>query len=102
MPYFIYRLQLSAKYRQKSNWNEDTEKIISEHFQYLKNNCDTGKLLLAGRTELDITDPFLFGITIFEAATMDEARKFADEDPAVKNEVMTSQLFPFSLALLRA
>lgn len=100
MEYFIYQLKLTPFYRKESNWTAQTRQIISTHFDYLKKNCDAGKVLLAGRTNLSIEDDNNSGICIFKAESMDDAKTFMDNDPAVMNEVMTARLFPFSLALL--
>jgi uncharacterized protein YciI len=100
MPYFIYQLKLSPAYRVESNWTDETRKIISDHFNHLKQNCDKGKVLLAGKSDLAISDTENFGICIFEAESKEDAQKFMDSDPTVINGVMTARLFPFSLAML--
>ena len=100
MEYFIYQLKLAPFYRKELNWTEQTRQIISMHFNYLKKNCDAGKVLLAGRTNLSIEDDNNSGICIFKAESANVARNFMDNDPAVLNGVMTARLFPFSLALL--
>lgn len=100
MEYFIYQLKLVPFYRKESNWTDETKKIISTHFNYLKKNCDEGSVLLAGRTNLSIEEDNNTGICIFKAESADGARNFMDNDPAVLNGVMTARLFPFSLAML--
>ncbi len=100
MEYYIYQLKLVPFYRKESNWTDETKKIISMHFNYLKRNCDEGRVLLAGRTNLGIEDDNNAGICIFKAESVDTARNFMDNDPAVINGVMTARLFPFSLAIL--
>ena len=59
-----------------------------------------GRVILAGRT-LNESDPSQFGVVIFEAESEDEARKVMEADDAVKEQIMTAQLFPFSVALIR-
>lgn len=100
MPYFIYQLSLTPHYRIESNWTEETREIISDHFNHLKRNCDNGKVLLAGRSDLDISNPENFGICIFKAESPAEAQQFMDSDPTVVHGVMTAKMFPFSLAML--
>jgi len=100
MEYFIYQLKLAPRYRKEANWTEQARQIISTHFNYLKENCDAGNVLLAGRTNLSIEDENNAGLCIFKVESADAARSFMDNDPAVKNGVMTAQLFPFSLAML--
>jgi len=100
MSYFIYQLRLAPLYRNESNWTEHTREIISAHFNYLKENCDKGQVLLAGRTALSIEEVNNYGICIFKSESAREAEKFMDNDPAVINGVMLARLFPFSMALL--
>ena|SRR5687768_8884718 len=100
MEYFIYQLKLLPKYRVQANWTEQTQQIISTHFNYLKKHCDEGKVLLAGRTGLSIEDDNNAGICIFRAESLEAAGDFMNNDPAVVNGVMTARVFPFSLAML--
>jgi uncharacterized protein YciI len=99
--HFIYILQLSPAYRQEENWTEETNDIISLHFNYLKNLVGEGKLLLAGKTAYHIDHPKNRGIVILSVDDEDSAYEIMLSDPAVKNNVMTAELHPFSLALLK-
>lgn len=76
----------------------EEERLVGEHFAYLKNLTEKGVVLLAGRT-LN-TDPSSFGIVIFKAGDEKEARKIFEEDPAVKAGVFKGDLFPYSVALV--
>jgi uncharacterized protein YciI len=75
----------------------DEQRIIGEHFTYLKQATADGTVLLAGRT-LN-TDPSSFGIVIFREASEEAARTFMESDPAVRAGVMKADLFPFGVAL---
>lgn len=55
---------------------------------------------MAGRT-LNESDPSQFGIVILEVDAEEEARKIMEEDDAVKEKIMTAQLFPFRVALIK-
>ena len=68
---------------------EIEERIISEHFAYLKDLMGKGVLILAGRTLNN--DYSSFGITIINAESDEEARRIMHEDPAVKNHVMRAE-----------
>jgi uncharacterized protein YciI len=61
---------------------------------------EQGIMLLAGRTENN--DNTTFGLVIFKAESEKEAREIMHNDPAVKNRVMRAELYPYSIALLRA
>lgn len=101
MPFFIYQLRLAPFYRDESSWTEKTRQIVSEHFNYLKQNCQKGKVLLAGRSDLAIADNENFGICIFKAPSRNEAQRFMDKDPCVIHGIMTAKLFPFSVAMYK-
>jgi uncharacterized protein YciI len=70
------------------------EKAINEHFDYLKEKRDEGKLILAGRCQQGE-----FGIVIFHASSDEEAESFVNNDPAVKGRVMSAEVHPFLVAL---
>ena len=83
----------------KENFNqtatEEENKIINEHFLYLKNLLEKKILILAG-PELNAK----FGIAVLETNTEAEARKIMENDPAIINKVFTAELFPFRVSLL--
>jgi len=76
----------------------DEERIVSEHFDYLKGLNEQDILILAGRTQN--TDPSSFGIVIFRAPSEVAARQVVDNDPAVSQGVMRAELYPYRVALI--
>jgi uncharacterized protein YciI len=99
MATFIYRLQLTDLemiHREHTPFEAD---VLDRHFAYLERLVAEGVVLLAGRTLT--TDETTFGIVIFDAASEGEAQRIVDNDPAVANEVMRAELFPFRVALPR-
>ena len=77
----------------------DRENEITErHFAYLSDLRDKGLVKLAGRTTN--TDQTSFGVMIFEAEDEETAREIMANDPAVKENVLAAQLFPFRIALM--
>ena len=96
---YVYKLKLIPKLLNKSNWTEKENNIVGEHFNRLKELTEEGIVILAGRT-LN-SDESQFGIVIFEAMNDVEAENFMNEDPAVKEEIMTAEVFPFHVALMR-
>jgi uncharacterized protein YciI len=72
--------------------------IVGEHFQFLVDLKDAGKLILAGRTQ----DDQPVGITIFEAENEAEAQEITDSDPAVKAGIFIATLRPYAVAVCRA
>jgi uncharacterized protein YciI len=80
-----------------SGATDEEERIVGEHFGYLKRLTDRGIVLLAGRT-LN-TDSSSFGIVIFRAVDEAEARSIFEADPAVRAGVFKGEVFPYSVAL---
>lgn len=83
-----------------ANWTEEDNQAVASHFQRLKAFTETGKVILAGRTLNE--DATQFGLIIVEVGSEAEAREIMDQDPAVKAGVMTAELFPYRVALMRA
>jgi uncharacterized protein YciI len=96
---FIYVLKLIDRLRTQNNWTVDDEKIVENHFNYLKQLQKDQKLILAGKT--DGLDDHTFGIVIFEAASYEEALNIMNYDPSIVCGIMQGQLFPYSVALIR-
>jgi uncharacterized protein YciI len=77
----------------------EEEEIVSRHFAYLSDLTEKGLMILMGRTQNN--DESTFGIAIFEAEDETAAREIMENDPAVKNGVMTATLYPYKVALMR-
>lgn len=93
---YIYVLKLIPYFMDDNNWTIKEEEIINRHFTRLQCMLSDGRLILAGRT-LEKT----FGLVIFEAESEVEARKLMNDDPAVTEGMMTAELFPYHVALIR-
>jgi len=96
---FIYVIKLTEKYWQESSWDQEASNTIQVHFKHLQDMLAEGKLILAGRTEVEPDKTF--GICIFEADSFEEAKEIAENDPAVKAGIMTAEIFPYKVALMR-
>ncbi|MGC5325743.1 YciI family protein [Brevibacillus sp. SYSU BS000544] len=96
---FIYVLKLVPHLFEQSNWTNEDERIVGDHFAVLKGLTEEGKVVLAGRTLT--MDENTFGIVILEVDSEEEARNIMENDPAVKHKVMTATLFPYRIALQR-
>lgn len=97
MVQFIYILQLEPKFTKQENWTDDTNRIVGEHFNYLKNLFEKGVVKFVGKTEYDMDHPDNRGISIFEAENEAEANKIMQNDPCVINGVMTAVVHPFKI-----
>jgi len=97
MGQYLYRLRPTRdEFMLESTPEED--RIVGEHFNYLKELVEKDVVLLAGRT-LN-TDPSTFGIVIFVAGDDDAAQAILERDPAVRAGVFEAELFPYSIALV--
>jgi len=63
------------------NPKEEEDRLMEDHFQYLKLLLKQKKLFLAGPTLIP-EDPF--GIVIFETETAEEAMQLLENDPSIK------------------
>jgi uncharacterized protein YciI len=77
----------------------EEDEIIDQHFDYFDDLTRNGVVIMIGRT-LN-TDETGFGLTIFDAEDELAARQIVENDPAVKNGIMTATLYPFRVSLSR-
>lgn len=97
--HYLYLLRLVPRLQSESGWTKADEETVGRHFQYLKAAVARGQVVLAGKT--DEPGDRTFGLVVFEAADEKAARKFMEADPAVAAGLMTAELRPYHLALLR-
>lgn len=76
---------------------EEEGEIMGVHFMYLKGLLESGKLILAGPETTG-----KFGICIIEAESDSSAQDIMMNDPAVKSGIVTPELYPFRVSLLKA
>lgn len=97
METYIYVLKLIPRLNNSDNWTKKDEELVDMHFDKLKKDKERGIVILAGRTEN--TDDQGFGIVIFYSKNFDDARKYMQDDPAVKGKVMTAEIYKYRLAI---
>ena len=98
-PRFIYLLRLVERLHAESGWTKADEETIGRHFRHLKAATEQGQAIVVGRT-LEAGDK-TFGLVIFEADNADAAKAFAESDPAVVGGIMTVEVRPFALVLMK-
>lgn len=96
---FIYVLRLVPRLHDDTAWTDDDKKTGRAHFAHLTAATMERKVILAGRT-LE-SGAKTFGLVIFESADEPAARAFMDSDPAVIGQIMTAELHPYQVALMR-
>jgi uncharacterized protein YciI len=96
---FVYVLRLVPRLHDDQAWTDADKAAVGRHFARLQAATKAGQVILAGRT----TEPGdrTFGLVIFEAADDAAARDFMNNDPSVLEKVMTAELHPYAVALLR-
>jgi len=98
-PIWLGILRLTPRLHADAAWTDADNKAVRDHFVRLQSATHTGTVILAGRTQ-EPGDRTL-GLVLFKASDEAAATTFMREDPAVANGVMTMEVRPYSLALLR-
>jgi uncharacterized protein len=75
---------------------EEEAAIMSQHFLYMKDLLDKGRLIVAGPEESG-----KFGVSIFEADSLEHAKEIAANDPVVKNNIMSVEVYPYRVSFIR-
>lgn len=96
---YLAVLTLTEKYQDDKNWTKADQGVVSEHFQRLVKMKNEGLVVFAGRTQLESNDPNMMGLVVFYAKDEKEALQFMLEDPAVKNKIMLTKVYPYGIAL---
>lgn len=81
VPYQLVILQRPAQPREYPQ--EKLDEIQKEHLAHLMHLAETGKLVVAGPLG-DQPDPRMRGLELFDVGSTAEAKRLAEEDPAVK------------------
>lgn len=95
MEQFVYLIK-SSRNNFLQTMTPEEEAVMGEHFNYLKDMLERKQLIMAGPC-LDGA----FGIVVFESESLESANEFMQNDPAVKNGVMSGELHPYRASLLR-
>jgi uncharacterized protein YciI len=90
-------LKLIPELIDDNNWTEVENDIVERHFVRLQGLVKEGKVILAGRTLNTDSE----GIVILEVDSEAEAIELMENDPTVREKIMTAKLFPYRVALIR-
>lgn len=74
---------------------EEERAVVGRHFEHLVKLHGEGKLLLAGRTQVE--EPI--GLKILYADSEAEAWDLVNADPAVQEGVFIPELYPYAVAV---
>ena len=100
---FMLILKLREDLQDPANWTDAEQQAVGAHFDMLQREAAAGTVLLAGRSDEYLENghihPDVIGISVFLAASLDEAEKFVAADPAVVAGVMSARVHKFNLAV---
>lgn len=97
--HFLIVLRLIPRLHDDKAWTDADKAAVGAHFHRLKAATDAGQVVMAGRTP-EPGDKTM-GLVVFSAADAATARDFMNGDPCVAAGIMTAELHPFDVALLR-
>ena len=97
---YIYILKFTEDFRKNIQWGSRELGFAQEHVAYIKELANENKAYLLGRTT-NVYDAEMFGVIVFEAANMEEAKKILDDDPLVKNNIMQGTVSPFNVVFVK-
>jgi uncharacterized protein YciI len=97
--HWVYVLRLAPRLHDPAAWTDADRQSVAAHFERLQAATAQGQVILAGRTDEPLDTAF--GLVVFQAADDAAAQAFMAADTTVRDGVMTAQLHPYALALLR-
>lgn len=97
MPTYLYKIQPVRPAMLSEGPSEEETQITNEHFEYLKDQMEQGRLILAGRT-LN-SDYSSFGIAIFNARDDAHMQELTEADPGVAKRLFRAEWYPYRIAL---
>jgi len=71
--------------------------LVRRHFSYFEDLVQQGVMILAGRPWMP--DPRTFGVAIVRAANQAAAEAMIEADPAVRENVIQADVYPFEVML---
>jgi len=86
MPHFL-RIIRPVKDWTTLEMTEEEKQIMSEHFLYLEQKFNEGKVLIAGPCE-----DRSMGVSVWEAASREEAEEIMYNDPAAKAGIISVEI----------
>jgi len=92
---YCYILKLNPRLWDDASWTEHDHQIVHQHYLRLKTDFESGKLLHVGRTDDPTHDGF--GIVVFRAENIEDAKHYMKEDPAIIGRQMTGMCFEYRL-----
>lgn len=92
---FTYLIRPTRSDMLSEGHTPEEEEIVSRHADYLAGLAEKQVIIFIGRALT--TDASAFGIIVMQTDTIQEAQEIMENDPAVREGVMTSTLLPFKV-----
>jgi uncharacterized protein YciI len=89
-----YFMVLKVKGPNRSQPEAEAAKLQDQHIAYVRQQREAGKYMIAGPL---LDDGYIRGLTIVEAANIEEVRQISLHDPAVKAGRMNVEIHPILL-----
>jgi hypothetical protein len=97
---FLCVLKLESQYANLANWTDATRKVQNDHWNYLVQLHNEGKVKFVARTNYPISHESNRGYAIYTAGSESEAHDMLLNDPCIANGVMQGELHPLLLFML--
>lgn len=98
MQLYVYKLKLNQKYHDMANWDDKVQGILKDHADYLHTGVKMERVIFVGRTDTELKDNF--GLAVFKADNLEQAKAFMSADPVIVNEIMSAEVYPFKLLMV--
>ncbi|MFC1878444.1 YciI family protein [Chloroflexota bacterium] len=95
---FIYIIRPTRLKMLTDGPTEQEQQVVARHFEHLSALAQEGTVFMAGRTQT--SDERTFGIVILNSDSLEEAQILMESDPAVKEGVMSAELYPYRIAVM--
>jgi uncharacterized protein YciI len=96
MPHFLRIIRPVNDWTDRE-MTEHEQQLMSEHFMYLEQKFEEGKVLIAGPCE-----DRSMGVSVWEAESREEAEEMIYNDPAVKAGIISVEVKNYKVSFWRA
>lgn len=94
----VYQLVVLRRPANRPTYDEATEELLqSQHLGHFATMTEAGLMRVAGPLS-DQPDQSMRGICIYQVGSVDEARRYAEDDPAVKAGLFTIDVMTWRTA----
>ena len=96
---FIYELTLFDQYKHRAMWTDRERDIQQQHVSYLNSLEASGELLIAGIMDQNLEEHT--GFVMLTIESHEKAFEIVQNDPSVKEGMMSARLRPVNIYFLK-